>query len=103
MKINRLIIFLFTGVILLGLMRGAFIFDVQRRAVPQRMDQNLPQTNDNDSYVAASISEGTILLLLAVGIIGVVGINRKKKGIDSITERNLKFKGSEHQQLKKNN
>jgi hypothetical protein len=38
--------------------------------------------------VAASISEGTILLLLAVGVIGALGISRIKKSIGSPAQRN---------------
>jgi hypothetical protein len=102
MKINRLINFLFVGVILSGLVAGAFILGGERRAVPERMDQNLPQTNDNDSYVAASISEGTILLLLAVGVIGVLGISRKKKDLDSTTQRNGTSIGAENQKFDTN-
>jgi len=33
----------------------------------------------SESYNAASVSEGTAMLLLAVGVIGVLGISRKRK------------------------
>ena len=85
MKINRIIFFLFVGVILSGLMMGAFILGVEKRAVTERIDQN--QAPTNDSYVAASISEGTILLLLAVGVVGALGLSRKKKDSGSDLRR----------------
>ena len=100
MKINLLITFLFVGVIVSGLMTSAFILGGDRRAISKQIDQN--QVQPNDSYVAASISEGTILLLLVVGIIGVLGINRKKKNLDITTQRNGTSIGSENQKFDKN-
>ena len=86
MKINRLIIFLFVGLILSGLMMGAFILSGERRAVTKQLDQNKAQMND--SYVAASISKGTILLLLAVGVVGALGVSRQKKDTGNDSHRN---------------
>ena len=100
MKINLLITFLFVGVILSGLMTSAFILGGERSAVPERIEQN--QVQPNDSHVAASISEGTILLLLAVGVIGVLGINRKKKNLDSTTQRNGTSLNSDNKKFDKN-
>jgi hypothetical protein len=86
MKINRIIFFLFAGVLLSGLMMGTVILGKQRITVPTRIDQNEAPTND--SYVGASISKGTILLLLAVGVIGALGVSRKRKGSGSDSHRN---------------
>jgi hypothetical protein len=41
--------------------------------------KNRDQISTPESYQAASISKGTIFLLLAVGIVGVLGVSRKKK------------------------
>jgi hypothetical protein len=86
MKINRFIFFLFVGVILSGVMAGVFILGGGMSAVPGRIDQN--QLPVNDSYTAASISKGTILLLLAVGVIGALGVSRQKKDSGSDSNRN---------------
>jgi hypothetical protein len=77
MKINRFIFFLFIGVILSGVIAGAYLSGGEIRAVFGRIDQNLaPMT---EGYVSASISKGTTLLLLAVGVIGALGVSRQKK------------------------
>ena len=86
MKNNRIIFFLFVGVILSGLMTGVFILGGERRAVSGQIDQNSVQTND--SHAAASISKSTILLLLAVGVIGVLGVSRQKKDSGNDSHRN---------------
>jgi len=77
MKIHRLIIFAFSGAILLGLVAGVFISADHPETVFARPDQNRDRIPENAG--AASISKGSILLLLAVGVIGVLGVNRKKK------------------------
>ena len=41
----------------------------------------LYQMSVSESYAATSISKGTILMLLVVGVIGILGVGRKK--IDS--------------------
>jgi hypothetical protein len=83
MKIKLFIFFLIFGVILSGVMAGAFIFGVEMREVPGSIDKNKAPTTE--SFAPASISEGTILLLLAMGVIGALGVSRKKKdsGSDS--------------------
>jgi hypothetical protein len=83
MKINRLIFFLFVGVILSGVITGVFILGGEMNAVPVRIDQS--QALTNESYASASISKETILLLLVVGVIGALGVSRQKKdsGSDS--------------------
>lgn len=86
MKINHLIIFLFVAVMLSGLMAGVFILGGERGTVPKRLDQYRAQTNN--SYVAASISKETILLLLVVGVIGALGVSRQKKESGSDSHRN---------------
>ena len=85
MKIKKLIIILFIGIILSGLMTGVFILDGEMNAVPGRIDQNQAQTTG--SYASASISKGTILLLLAVGVIGALGVSRQKKDSRSDSDR----------------
>jgi hypothetical protein len=85
MKINRFIFFLFVGVIFSGVITGVFILGGEMRAVPGQIDQN--QAPTNESYASASISKGTILLLLAVGVIGALGVSRQKKDSGSDSDR----------------
>jgi hypothetical protein len=42
---------------------------------------------DTDVWVAASISKETLLLLLAIGIAGALGLSRKRKGIEKGTQQ----------------
>jgi len=77
MKIHHLIIFAFSGAILLGLTAGVFISADHPEKLFARFDQNRDRTPEN--YAAASISKGSILSLLVVGVIGALGVNRKRK------------------------
>ena len=86
MKINRFIFFLFVGVILSGIIAGAFILGAEMNTVPGPIDQSPAPTAEG--YASASISKGTILLLLAVGVIGALGVSRKKKESGSDSDRN---------------
>lgn len=77
MKISKLIFFALTSVILSGLTAIAIvsIFDKQETARMFEQERiNVPET-----YSTASISKGALLLLLAVGIIGALGVSRKRK------------------------
>jgi len=86
MKINRLIFFLFVGIMLSGLMAGVFIFVDEREVAPGRITQKQNQTTE--SHATASISKGTILLLLVVGVIGALGVSRQKKSTGSDSHSN---------------
>ena len=79
MKIKNLIFFALTSVILSGLTTIVFISVSDKEETTMLFDQN--QVIIPDTHSAASISKGTILLLLAVGVIGFLGVNRKKKDI----------------------
>jgi hypothetical protein len=79
MKIKNLIFLALTSVILSGLTTIVFITVLDTKETIRLFDQN--QVKVPETYTAASISKGTILLLLAVGVIGVLGVSRKKKGI----------------------
>jgi hypothetical protein len=85
MKINRFIFFLSVGVILSGVIAGVIFFVGEMRGAPGHIDQNLATTTEG--YVSASISKGTILLLLAVGVIGALGVSRQKKDSGSDSNR----------------
>jgi hypothetical protein len=73
MKIKNFIFFVFISAILSGLIGIVFISAHNYKEISMQINPN--------SYQPASISKGTILLLLAVGVIGVLGISRKKKNI----------------------
>jgi hypothetical protein len=86
MKIKNLIFFLLIGTLLSGLVTAGFISVHDKEEVSEKIKQN--QFPVPESYNAASVSKGTILLLLAVGVIGVLGISRKKRGLGSPAQRN---------------
>jgi preprotein translocase subunit SecY len=75
MKIKNLIFFTLISVILSGLTTIVFVSVFDKEETTRLFDQN--QVKVPETYSAASISEGTILLLLAVGVIGVLGVSRK--------------------------
>jgi hypothetical protein len=79
MKIKNFIFFVFISAILSGLIGIVFISAHNYKEISMQINQN--QIHIPNSYQPASISKGTILLLLAVGVIGVLGISRKKKNI----------------------
>jgi hypothetical protein len=90
MKINRFIFFLFVSVILFGIIAGLLILVGEMNAVSGRIDQN--QVPASDNYASASFSKGTILLLLAVGVIGALGVSRRKKDSGSDSNRNATYR-----------
>ena len=77
MKIKHLIFFALIGVIFSGLTSIGFNSVQDKDETIRLLDQN--QVNLPESRTAASMSKGTILLLLAVGVIGILGVSRKKK------------------------
>ncbi len=95
MKIKNLIFFLFISILLSGLVIAGFISVRHKEAISTQMNQN--QFEVPESYNDASVSKGTILLLLAVGLIGVLGISRKKKELGSPGQRNETNKEPDHQ------
>jgi hypothetical protein len=86
MKINRFIYFLLVGVILSGIIAGVLILGAEMNTIPGPIDQSLLPTAGG--YASASISKGTILLLLAVGVIGALGVGRQKKDFGNDSNRN---------------
>lgn len=99
MKIKNLIFFALTSAILSGLTTIVFISVSDKEETTRLFDQN--QVNVPETYRAASISEGTILLLLAVGVIGVLGVSRKKKDIADPAQKNEINRAHDHQHLNK--
>lgn len=87
MKITNLIIFTLTSVILSGLTATAIVSVFDKKEETARLFEQ-DRINVPDIYTAASISKGTILLLLAVGIIGALGVSRKRKTAPGIFENN---------------
>jgi hypothetical protein len=68
-----------TGVILSGLTIIVLTSVSDKRETTHLFDHN--QVKLYDTHSAASTSKGTVFLLLVVGVIGVLGVSRKKKGI----------------------
>ncbi len=77
MKLRSIISFVLIGAILSGLTTAVYISVLDKQETVRRFDQN--QVNISERYDAASMSRGTIIVLLAVGVIGVLGVSRKKK------------------------
>jgi hypothetical protein len=79
MKIKGLIFFLLASFILSGSTAFVLVSGFDKEETIRLPDQK--QVKTPATHSAGSISKGTILLLLAVGIIGVIGVSRKKKDI----------------------
>ena len=86
MKINNLTFILLLGVILSGLMIAGYVSVQDKEETFRLGSQNQSQTSEH--YAAASISKGTVLLLLAVGVIGALGVSRTKNSTGSPAQRN---------------
>ena len=94
MKIKNFIFFVLISVILSGLTTIVFISVLDKEETTRLFDQN--QVDVPENYSAASISEGTILLLLAVGVIGAVGVSRQKKSTGGDSHSNLNDRAGEN-------
>jgi len=97
MKIKNLILFGLTSLILSGLTTIVLVSVFDKEETTRLFDQN--QVKVPETYTAASISKGTILLLLAVGVIGVLGVSRKKKEILNPAQKNETNRAPNHQNL----
>jgi len=97
MKIKNLIFILLIGTLLSGLVTAGFISVHDKEEVSEKINQNLFPVPEN--YNAASVSKGAILLLLAVGVIGVLGISRKKRELGSPAQGSGLDRESDHQNL----
>jgi hypothetical protein len=91
MKIKFLIIILCFGIILLGLTAGVFLPVDGHEAPSGQFPQNSKRTAESNE--AAPISKGTVLMLLAVGVIGALGVSRKKNGNGSHLNRTAADRG----------
>ena len=87
MKITNLIIFSLTSIILSGLTVIAIVSVFDKKEETARLFEQ-DRINVPETYTAASISKETMLLLLAVGIIGALGVSRKRKTAPGIVENN---------------
>ncbi len=97
MKLNKLTFVLLLSVIISGLMAAGYVSVHDNKETSGVASQSQAQTSE--SSAAASISKGTILFLLAVGIIGVLGVSRKKKGIENPDQENEMNRATNHQHL----
>jgi hypothetical protein len=85
MKIKKVTYVLLLGVILSGLMTAGYVSTHDKKESSRLGNQS--QAAASESYAASSISKGTILFLLAVGVIGFLGVSRKrKKCVDNAQE-----------------
>jgi hypothetical protein len=86
MKIKNLIFYLSIGILLSGLVIAFSITVYDKKEISKQISQKLFHVPEG--YNAASVPKGTILLLLAVGLIGVLGISRRKKESGNPAQRN---------------
>ena len=86
-----IILVLCFGIFLLGLTAGEF-FPVDGHEAPSgQFDRNRDRTPESNEV--APISKGTVLMLLAVGIIGALGVSRKKNGNGNHLNRSAADRG----------
>ena len=100
MKVDYLIIFFSIGIILMGLGAGGATAADEPKVISSQREYNRERTAD--SYNDASISKGTILVLLAVGVIGALGVSRKKNGNGSYLDRDSDDQAEQAQGAKEN-
>jgi hypothetical protein len=98
MKINNLTFILLLSVILSGLIIAGFIFVNDKAETSNSAGQIIAPPSE--SYSTAAISKGTLLVLLAVGVIGVLGVSRKKKDIPDAAHKNATSSAVDRQTLK---
>ena len=95
MKIKTFIFITLIGIILSGLSTIMLMPVFDKKENTGLIDQEplqVPQT-----YTAASMSKGTILMLLAVGIVGALGVSRTKKNIKESVQRNASQDASNYE------
>jgi hypothetical protein len=102
MKIKTFIFIALIGIILSGLTTIMFMSVFDKKETVRLIDQDqlqVPQT-----YAAASMSKGTVLMLLAVGIVGALGVSRTRKGNSngSSAHRNKANGASDYQKANEN-
>ena len=100
MKIKTFMFIALISVILSGLTTIMFTSVFDKKENTGLIDQGqlqVPQT-----YTAASMSKGTILVLLAVGIVGALGVCRTSKGNGSPSQRNITDVASKYQKANEN-
>jgi hypothetical protein len=95
MKFKNLIWFAFIGLFISGLL-FFMLFHGDGQPSSSRLSRQAP-IFVSDTYLVASLSKGTILLLLAVGVTGALGISRTKKGIRNPFQRNAADSPSDHE------
>lgn len=95
MKIKNLIFFILISAILTGLLVFSLISVDNKLSISRLNDDN--QVSAPGNYATASISKGTILLLLIVGVIGFLGVSRKKKETGGVAQNNRSDAAADNQ------
>lgn len=86
MKNKNFIFFILISAIFTGLLSLSFFSLNDKLPISILNEDN--QIPAPENYAAASITKGSIFLLLIVGIIGFLGVSRKKKITGEVTENN---------------
>ena len=95
MKIKTFIFITLIGIILSGLSAIMLMSVFDKKENAGLVDQDPLQVPK--AYNAASMSKGTILMLLAVGIVGALGISRTKKNSKESAQRNASQDASNYE------
>ena len=95
MKINNLTFILLLGVILSGIVIAGYISTHKKEEIKRLGNQNEAPTSE--IYTPGSISKETILLLLSVGVVGALGLNRKRKRTINSDQKNEPNMEAKHQ------
>ena len=86
MKIKNLIFFLLISILLSGLVIAGFISVHDKEEISMPINQSQLQVPQSSS--PAYVTKGGVLILLVVGVIGMLGISRKRKELGNPARRN---------------
>ena len=100
MKTKNFIFFIFIGTILTGLLVLSFLFVNDKLSIFGPSDNN--QVSAPQNQAAGSITKGSSLLLLIVGIIGFLGVSRKKKVTGDVAQNHRADAALDNQSLNSN-
>ena len=97
MKIKASSLFVIIGVLITGFMIFSILFYQDELGISKLIIQSLKTVPESEQ--AASIPKETILVLIAVGIIGVLVVGRKKKGSRSNAPNNVSSQAGDYHEI----
>ena len=97
MQIKPLSLCVIVSIVTIGVIIYLNLSSPDESKIFQFNNQNKISAQEKNS--GTFISKGTLLLLLAVGIVGALGISRKKKGNENHAKKNDANRTPNHQRL----